>query len=396
MLEEIKAKVEAIKNDIIKLRREIHKNPELSGEEKKTSALVAGMLKDNSVKVLTGVGGYGVTGLLKGREEGATIALRADMDALPIQDKKGVEYSSTVPGVMHACGHDVHTAILLGTAVTLVSLKGKLAGSVKFIFQPSEEKGTGGAKAMIKDGALENPKPSAIAALHSFPEYEAGRVGFKSGMMTASSDNFIITIKGKGGHAARPHQTIDSVLTASMVVNAMHHIVSRRIDPTKNAVISIGMIRGGTAPNVIAESVEIQGTVRTLDQSLREKMPQLIVETVKGITTAHGAGYDFNYEYGTPSVVNDGALVGFARECAVDVAGGNNVADIESPQMGAEDFSYFAEKVPGVLFRLGVGNKKKGITSPLHSSTFDVDEDSIAVGVTLMSWIAAKYLESKK
>ena len=393
MLDEIKNKVCSIKERMVDFRRKLHRNPELSGQEEKTAAFVEGVLKDNGIlDVRKGVGGWGVTGVVRGGNDGPAIALRADMDALPIGEKTGKEYSSAVPGVMHACGHDVHTAVLLGTAITLAGLRERLSGNVKFIFQPSEETGNGGAKKMIEDGALDNPCPSAIVALHCYPDYEAGTAGHKSGVITASSDRFTIGIKGKSGHAAKPHQTVDAILAASLAVNAIHHIVSRRIDPTENAVISIGQINGGTAPNIISEYVEIKGTVRAFEESVRSKMAPLIEQTVKGITESCGASYDFHYEAGCPSVVNDGVIDGLIRRCSIDVLGEKNTFEITKPQMGAEDFSYFTRKIPGALFRLGTGNAKKGINHPLHSSRFDVDEEALAVGATLMSWIAVKYL----
>ena len=287
LLETIVEKVDSIKDRLVKFRREIHKNPELGGSEEKTAAFVAGILEDNDIEVKRGVAGHGVVGLLEGPGGGGgggggdTIALRGDMDALPIQDYKKVEYASSVPGVMHACGHDVHTAVLMGTAIVLGSIRDRLKGNVKFIFQPSEERPTGGAEYMIKAGVLKNPAPSAIVALHAFPEMKAGTIGHKAGIMTASADRFRVVIKGKSGHASRPHQTVDAVLVSSMVINAIHHIVSRKTDPLHPAVISIGTIEGGTAPNVIADVVEMKGTVRTLSAGIRKMMPLHIEEVIK-------------------------------------------------------------------------------------------------------------------
>lgn len=392
MLDKIIERADGIAEDVIKFRRQIHKNPETGGREKKTSSFVAGVLETNDIVVQREVGGFGVTGLLKGRDEGPVIALRADMDALPIQDKKESEYASSIPGVMHACGHDVHTAILMGTAVVLGSLRYRLNGSVKFIFQPSEENSKG-AEAMIKSGVLENPAPSAIVALHCLPELEAGKIGIRPGMMSAAADRVRIVIKGRSGHASRPHQTVDAVLVSSMVINAIHHIVSRRTDPLHPAVISIGTIKGGTAENIVADNVEMEGTVRTLDPGLRKKIPDMIEEVVKGITSAMGAECEFHYSLDCPSVINDVKVNDLVRRCAMDIVGDDNVLDLSAPMMGSEDFALFAEKIPGVLFRLGTGNKEKGITSPLHNSGFDVDEDCISIGVKLMTWIALKYLQ---
>ncbi len=396
MLDEIRDKVASIRERVVKFRREIHRHPELSGREEKTSSFVAGVLEDNDIEVKTGVGGYGVVGLLRGGVSVNTMALRADMDALPIQEQSGTGYSSEVPGVMHACGHDVHTAILMGTAIVLSRLRDRLPGNVKFIFQPSEESSVGGAKKMIEDGALEDPAPSAIAALHCYPELEVGRIGHRAGIMTASSDTLTIKIKGRSGHASRPHQAVDAIHVASMVINAVHHIVSRRTDPLHHAVISIGVIKGGTAPNIISDHVEMKGTVRTLDPVMRRKMPKIIEQTVKGITMGSGAEYEFRYSFGSPSVVNDKEMDELVRRCAVEVVGEENTIEMPDPLLGSEDFAYFAERIPGAFFRLGTSNREKGITYPLHNPKFDVDEDALSIGMTLMSLLTFRYLEGRE
>lgn len=396
MFEEIIAKAEEIKERVVKFRREIHKNPELGGCEEETAAFVAGVLEDNEIEVKRNIGGYGVVGLLRGADDGDTIALRADMDALPIQDGKDADYASEVRGVMHACGHDVHTAILMGSAIVLGSMRDELKGNVKFIFQPSEETSTGGAKDMIGDGALNDPSPSAVFALHCFPEMAVGTIGHRSGMMTAAADRIRIVVKGRSGHASRPHQTVDAVLVSSMVISAIHHIVSRRTDPLQPAVISIGTIRGGSAENIIADYVEMEGTVRTLNSEMREEMPDLIENVVRGVTLSVGAEYEFEYECVNPPVINDSGLDNLVKRCAVDVVGDKGVVELPEPMMGAEDFAIFMEKIPGALFRLGTGNEEKGIVSSLHNPHFDVDEDSIIIGTKVMSWIAASYLNKNR
>jgi amidohydrolase len=396
MLDDILKSVESIRERLVGFRREIHRNPELSAAEVKTAALVAGVLEESGIEVRRNVGGHGVVGLLRGGSNGPTIALRADMDALPISDRKGVEYASAVDGAMHACGHDVHMAVLMGAALVLSELRAGLKGNVMFIFQPSEERSATGALLMIKEGVLKDPVPKVVVALHCFPEMEAGTVGHKPGVMTASSDRFTIVVKGTSGHASRPHQTVDAVLLAALVINAIHHIVSRRTDPLHHAVISIGTIKGGYAPNVIADTVRMEGIVRTLDAKARKNIRSLVEETIKGVTHGMGGGYELDYHFGTASVVNDKKVDAFVAECACDILGERNVIKMADPLMGAEDFACFLEKVPGTLFRLGTGNRGKGITAHLHSADFDVDEEAIMVGTRLMSWIAARFLDAGK
>jgi len=386
---------EDVEERVREVRRQIHSCPELSGEEKNTAALVARALQGLGLEVIKNVGGHGVIGIVRGSAgDGRTIALRADMDALPIQDLKEVDYASGVPGVMHACGHDVHTSVLLGTATVLASMKDQLRGNVKLIFQPSEEKSVTGAKKMIEDGALNEPVPEAIVALHCYPELEAGVIAHKPGIMTAAADKFKIVVLGKSGHASRPHQCVDAVLLAALVVNAIQHIVSRRTDPLHHAVISIGTIHGGSALNIIADRVEMEGTVRTLSKDERLKVRDLVEETIKGVTEGMGGGYELDYEFGTPAVLNDAAVDGLIRRCAMHVVGEDNVVTMPDPKMGAEDFAYFTEKIPGALFRLGTSNKVKGITAKLHTPDFDVDEKALDVGVKTLSWLSVCYLLS--
>ena len=396
MLDDILKGVESVRERLVGFRREIHRNPELSAAEVKTAALVAGVLEESGIEVRRNVGGHGVVGLLRGGGNGPTIALRADMDALPICDRKEVEYASAVDGAMHACGHDVHMAVLMGAALVLGELRAGLKGDVMFIFQPSEERSATGALLMIEDGVLKDPVPKAAVALHCFPEMEAGTVGHKPGVMTASSDRFTIVVKGTSGHASRPHQTVDAVLLGAIVINAIHHIVSRRTDPLHHAVISIGTIKGGYAPNVIADTVRMDGIVRTLNSGARKNIRSLIEETIKGVTHGMGGDYELDYHFGTASVVNDKKVDAFVAECACDILGERNVIKMVDPLMGAEDFACFLEKVPGTLFRLGTGNRSKGITAHLHSADFDVDEEAIMVGARLMSWIAARFLGAGK
>lgn len=385
LLEKINNLTDADRDKIVEYRRWIHNNPELSGNEKETAAYVASVLEANDIDIKRDVGGYGVVGLIKGEGDGKTLALRADMDALPLQDNKKCDYASKVQGVMHSCGHDAHTAILLGVATVLSKVRKELDGNVKLIFQPSEEKADGGARIMIEEGVLEDPLPSAIIALHVMPELPVGTIGCKSGVMTASSDRLSITLYGKSGHAARPHQTIDAVLVAAKVVTALQHIISRRIDPLHPAVITIGTIRGGSAENIVADKVELTGTVRSLNPDIRDQLPQLIEQVVKGTTMAMGASYQFNYAKGEPSLVNAEAVYSAIMESGRDILGKDNVIELSEPTMGSEDFALFAEKVPGALFRLGVGNPVKKIIYPLHHKLFDIDEDALLIGTKIMA-----------
>ena len=390
MLNKIIKATDEIECRLIKFRRDLHQNPELSGQEEKTAAFVAAILEDNEIEVQKNVGGHGLVARLKGSGDGPTVALRADMDALPIQDGKKAEYASTVAGVMHACGHDAHTAILLGTAIVLGRLRQSLKGEVLFFFQPAEES-IRGAERMIADGALDRPQPSAIAALHCLPELEAGKIGHRPGIITSAADRVAITIKGKSGHASKPQQTVDAVLVSSMVVNALHHIVSRRTDPLQPSVISIGTISGGTAENIIADRVEMTGTVRTLDSKLRERMPAMIENVLKGITASMDAEYELDYTFECPSVLNNKAVDDSIRQCAADILGSDNVIRLAEPMMGSEDFALFTEKIPGTLFRLGTKKPGQHKTTPLHSTTFDIDESAIAIGTKILAWWAASF-----
>lgn len=385
-----------LRETIIKYRREIHSHPELSGQEKETSAFVAAILESRGIEVKRNVGGHGVVGLLRGKEGGKTIAIRADMDALPLQDVKLVDYASQVKGVAHCCGHDVHTAILLGAASVLSIVKNRFTGNIKFIFQPSEEKINEGAKLMIEDGVLEDPAPAAFLGLHVFPELLAGSIGCKQGVITATTDMFTIVIHGRSGHSARPHQTIDAVLVASKVVTALQHIISRRIDPLHAAVITVGTIAGGTAENIVADRVELTGTVRALNQKVSERLPKLIEQVLKGITIATGATYEFTFTKGNPSVVNDKTVTDTLLKSAKAVLGNERVVILPYPTMGGEDFALFSDRIPSSFFRLGTGNPEKGFVHPLHHKLFDVDEDAIPVGIKVMTWTALSLLKQQK
>lgn len=386
-----------IKDFIVGLRRQIHQYPELSGREFKTSELVADTLKDIGVDELQE--GFGettaVVALIKGNSD-RTVALRADMDALPIKEETGKPYASKIDGVMHACGHDAHTAMLLGAAKLLVKHKKKLKGNVKLIFQPCEERqDCRGAKRLVAAGVLRNPDVGAIFGIHVFPELETGKVATCPGAVLASSDVFRIKIYGKGTHASKPHMGIDTVLIASQVVNTLHHIVSRRVDPLDPAVLTIGTIKGGEAENIIPDIVEMAGTIRTLNEDVRKKIPLWIEEALRGITSAYGGSYEFDYEEGTPPLINDKKVTEFAMNSLKELLGEGNVLYLEKPSMGGEDFAEYLKFVPGTYFRLGTGNREKGTTYPLHNPRFDIDEDALPVGTAVLSFLAFKWLSDK-
>ncbi|RNB79417.1 amidohydrolase [Brevibacillus nitrificans] len=387
---EILAKASSLKEEVIMWRRDFHQNPELGFEEVRTSERVAKHLEGLGLEVRRGIGRTGVVGLLRGRQPGPTIGLRADMDALPIQDQKESAYRSTVPGKMHACGHDAHTSILMGAAQFLSQQARPEKGNIAFVFQPAEE-GLGGASEMIKDGLLSAYNIEAMAGLHVFPGLPTGQISAVRGVSCAAADRIRINIIGRGGHAAHPHQAIDSVAVTAEVLSALQHIASRQVNPLDPVVITIGQIQGGSASNVIAPEVELLGTVRTLNPALREQMPGKIEAVVKGVTMALGASYEFDYHFGYPSIVNDDQMVDRLLVTSDQVLG-HGKYQMVTPSMGGEDFSYYTEHVPGVFFRLGVGNPEKQTQYPLHHPMFDIDEDALPVGIAMLSALALNYL----
>jgi amidohydrolase len=388
---------ESLRAQLIAQRRDFHMHPELSNREERTSRIVAERLRALGLEdVKTGVGKHGVTALLKGARPGPVVAVRADMDALPIQEVNNVPYKSQTPGVKHACGHDAHTAIELGVAEVLSKMRGEISGTIKFIFQPAEEGPPageeGGAALMIKEGALENPRPAAIFGLHVLPAIEVGQLSYNSGAAMASSDRFEITVRGKKVHGAYPHEGVDAVVVAAECVTALQTIRSRRVDTTEPLVISVGIIQGGNRFNVIADEVKLEGTVRTLNEEVRKRVQSLMRETLDGITKAYGATYEMTYADGAAVTYNEPALVEETLPVMRRVVGEKNVVT-RKPQMGAEDFSYFQQVIPGFYYFLGVGNRAKGITAGWHTPDFDIDEESLVVGVKVMANVLLDYLE---
>ena len=395
--QQISLAAEKLRGQLIEMRRDFHMNPELSNREERTARVVAERLRAMGLDVIrTNVARHGVVALLKGAKPGPVVAARADMDALPINETLNVAYKSLVPGVKHACGHDAHTAIQLGVAQVLSQMREQIQGSVKFVFQPAEEGAPageeGGATFMIKEGALENPRPKAIYALHTSPEIEAGQIGVRAGPAQASADGFAITIRGKMVHAAVPHKGIDTVVVAAECVTALQSIKSRRIDTFEPVIITIGTIHGGNRQNIIAEEVKMEGTVRTLSEEVRGRVEQLMRETLQGVTAAYGAKFDLKYERGTMVVYNDPKLVESSLSSIRRAVGETNLFEVPK-RMGAEDFSFYQQVVPGFLFRLGSGNKLKGIVAEGHTPDFDIDEECLVVGVKVMANLLVDFLE---
>ncbi|MFD3157258.1 M20 family metallopeptidase [Haloimpatiens sp. FM7330] len=389
----IKEKSEQIKNELISIRRDIHSHPESGLKENRTSALVAKKLEELGLDVQKNIGVTGVIGTLKGKYPGKTILLRADMDCLEMTELNDIPYKSKTDGLMHACGHDAHTTWLLGSAMILSQFKDEINGNIKFLFQPAEE-GLGGAERMIKAGALENPKVDAAIGAHVWPQVEAGKIGIKYDSMMAAPDLFKITIYGKGGHGAEPHNTIDPISIGCQVYMSLQTIVSRKINPTEPAVLSITMFNGGSAHNVIPDKVEMVGTVRSLNNEMREYIPKTMDSIINGITKAHGAKYEFEYTPYYPPVINDSDITNIVKEAGIEILGTEGVVELSKPTMGGEDFSYFGQAVPSTFFVVGTRNLEKGIDKSLHNPYFNIDEDILHKASAVLAQCAIKYLKN--
>lgn len=379
-----------IKQDIVRLRRDVHMHPELGNEEFRTVGIVEDTLRSLDIETKR-IAGTGLVGLLKGKGPGKTVALRADMDALPITEENKVEYASIVTGKMHACGHDVHTAGLLGAAMLLSKCRNQFSGNVKFLFQPAEET-SGGALPMINEGALENPKVDAVFGLHCNIDYDAGKVGVMYGKTNASSDMFEIEIVGKGSHGAYPHRGIDAIAIGAQVVSALQTIVSRNVDPVDSAVVTVGKFIGGYQRNVIADNVKLSGIIRALDPATREATANRLKDIVYNICTAMGANVTIELVPSYPSLINHDEMVDLVKTTAEQLIGEKNIIEKKLPSLGVEDFAYFAQKVPGAFFYLGVRNEAIGIIHQGHSSLFDIDEDALPLAAALHTAIVLRYL----
>lgn len=391
--DKIKERVVSYHEGTVAIRRHLHAHPELSFQEKETARYISEQLTAFGVSHETGIADTGVVALIKGRNpDKKVIALRADIDALPITEANDVPYKSKNVGVMHACGHDVHTTSLLGAARVLQELKDEFEGTVKLIFQPGEEKLPGGASLMIKAGALENPQPEGIFGQHVHPPLEAGKVGFRAGMYMASADELHVRVRGKGGHGALPHQNIDPILITSHIVVALQQIVSRNANPLIPSVLTFGRINSaGGATNVIPEEVKIEGTFRTLNEEWRFEAHKKMKYMAEQIAIGMGGTCDFEVEVGYPMLYNEERLTAKARTYAEAYLGKENVVELPRRLTG-EDFAYYSQVMPACFYRLGTGNVERGITSSVHTPTFDIDEDALKVGVGLMVWLAVQEL----
>ena len=392
--EKIKLLAEKYHKEIIDIRRHLHQNPELSFQEVETGKFISEKLNQFGIAHENGWAQNGIVAIIKGENpDTKTIALRADIDALPIEEKNDISYKSCNVGVMHACGHDVHTASLLGAAKIIHEIKNELTGTIKLIFQPAEELPPGGASIMIKEGVLKNPAPASIYGQHVHPPLEVGKVGFKPGMFMASADELYVSVKGKGGHGALPHDCIDPVLITANIITGLQQLVSRMTNPIIPAVLTFGKINStGGSTNVIPNEVKLEGTFRTMDEKWRKEAHIKMKKMAEGIAESMGGSCEFFIKIGYPFLKNDPDLTQRTKEWAQEFLGEENVIDLPI-RMTAEDFSFYSQQIPACFYRLGTGNPAKGITAPVHTDTFNVDEDCLKTGMGLMSWLAINELK---
>lgn len=388
MLRQIHALVEDLTPQLLDIRRHLHSHPELSGQEYKTAAYVSGVLSSCGLEVQELVGKTGVIGELRGSHDTRILGIRADMDGLPLTERVNLAFASTQPGLMHACGHDVHTTVAMGTAMVLAQLASPLPGTTRFLFQPAEETAQG-ARWMIEAGAMAGV--SAMLGLHVYPNLAAGAIGIRYGVLTAAADDLDITIIGEAGHGARPHEAIDAIWIAAQVVTTLQQAISRTQNPLHPVVLTIGQIGGGRAANVIAERVTLSGTVRSLHPDSRKHLPEWIEKIVAAVCQPYGARCEIRYRRGVPSVVNDLALTELTSRCAREALGETHLQLIDEPSLGSEDFSLYLEHAPGTMFRLGVGFTDRATNYPLHHPKFEVNEAAIATGVMTMAYSAYRY-----
>lgn len=392
--EQLKELLKEMEPQMISWRRHLHQHPELSFQEEKTPALIAEILRGLRFdEVRTGVGGRGVIGVLRGGRPGKVVALRADFDALPIQDQKEVPYKSTVPGVMHACGHDAHTSQLLGLASVLAAHREQFAGEIRFIFQHAEEENPGGATQMVQDGAVDGV--DAIFGVHLWSMFPVGKVYISAGPLMANTDDFSIEIKGRGGHGAVPEETVDSIVIGSQIVGHLQTIASRNVSPLESVVVTVGTFHGGDSTNIIADSCRLTGTVRTFLPDVRDRAEQRLTEIAEGTAAMMGGSATVVYDRGYPAVINHEKETVIAQEAAIAAFGAGRVESMK-PLMGGEDFSYYLEKVPGAYLFVGAGNPEKLATYPHHHPRFDIDEDAMLIAGELLGRTALHYLETQQ
>ncbi|WP_338825861.1 N-acetylcysteine deacetylase [Moorella thermoacetica] len=389
---DLRAAAEALKPQLVAWRRRLHQYPELSFEERETSALVAGVLRELGLQVRSGIGGTGVVGVLAGAGEGPGVALRADMDALPLQEDTGEEFASRYPGRMHGCGHDAHMTMVLGAAALLAERRRELPGPVVFIFQPGEELPPGGASRMLAAGVLDDPPVKAAFGLHVTAYLPVGTVGVRSGAIMASADNFTIKIKGRTSHGASPHLGADAIVAAAQAVLALQTIISRHLDPVQPAVLTVGTIKGGEKENIVAGEVTLTGTTRALNNVMRQQLEKDMRQVLAGVAAASGTEIDLDYLWGYPPLVNNAGLTELFRRVAGKILGPDKVLELANPSMGAEDFARYAEKVPAVYFNLGAAIPGAE-PHPWHHPRFNINEDCLPIGAGLLAALAVRTLE---
>jgi amidohydrolase len=387
---DFRAEAEAMRDRLIAWRRDFHMHPELAFKEKRTAGIIAGHLEQLGYQVRTQVARTGLVGLLQGAQPGPVVALRFDMDALPVTEETGVEYASQLAGCMHACGHDGHVAMGMGLAELLAARRGQIKGAVKLLFQPAEEGGNG-AEVMVKEGALEEPRPDVFVAVHIWIEKPVGTVDIHAGPVMSACEKWNCSIRGQGGHGAMPHRTVDPVVAAAQVIAALQTVVSRNVHPLDAAVVSVGAIHGGEAFNVIPSEVELTGTIRTYEPSTRELVLQRVREVIEGVAAACGASAELEIRPLTPAVINDAKVADVLRRAGQAVLGAEQVTSSERT-MGSEDAAFFMQDIPGCYFFLGAANKEKGLTFPHHNSRFDFDEEALVIGLAILSKAAELYL----
>jgi len=395
----ILAQAEALKADLVQVRRDLHRHPELAYQEERTAGIVAERLTELGISVRTGVARTGVVGLLKGKEKGRVVGIRVDMDALPIADGKECDYRSINPNVGHLCGHDAHTAIGLGVAELLSSRREQFSGSVKFLFQPAEEHldsaCSSGAQSMIEDGALENPPLDALLGIHLWPEVPVNQIGIRAGVILTGLNLFRIQVKGKRSHTARSDLGVDAILTASHIILALQSLVSREAPPSEPINLNIGTVRGGQAPNTLAEEVEMVGSVRASNPKVGDQLPEKMRRIIEGVAAGLQAEAHLDYQAYLPPLLNEAGLTRVVEEAAGEIFPREQVVRLDLPRLAGDDFAYMAQRVPACYIFLGAGSEAKGILYPSHHSRFDIDEDSLPVGVALLSLAALRFLEQE-